>query len=136
MTVAQGGSRWKSARALVAGFVIIFALSLAVDQLFHLLGVYPPWGTPMWETGDNVLALSYRLVINTFGCWVAARLAPRKGFRHAMTLGWIGLGLSTLGVLGTLAQPMGPLWYPVLLALSSVPCAWVGGKLAERTAQA
>jgi hypothetical protein len=117
----------RSVLALVAGFVAIFVLSLATDQLFHALGVYPPWGQPMRETSLNLLALSYRLVYDTFGCYLAARLAPHNPMRHALILGGIGLVLSSLGALGAIMTDMGPSWYPILLALSSLPTAWLGG---------
>lgn len=28
----------------------------------------------------------------------------------------------------------GPAWYPIALVLVTLPCAWLGGKLAERRA--
>jgi hypothetical protein len=41
----------------------------------------------------------------------------------------------SIGVAGAIAiGDLGPLWYPVLLALSALPCAWVGGKLGARAA--
>ena len=120
----------RSTLAVLAGFAAIFVLSLATDQVFHSLGVYPPWGEPMRDTGDNVLALSYRLVYDTFGCYLAARLAPRNSMRHALILGGIGFVLSTLGGAAVLTQDMGPAWFPILLALLSLPTAWLGGWLA------
>jgi hypothetical protein len=119
----------RSILAVFGGFVVVFVLSLGVDQILHVLGVYPPWGQPMRETSHNLLALSYRLVFNIFGCYLIARWAPRHPLKHAMIGGAIGLVLSSLGAAGAIAADMGPAWYPILLALSSVPCAWVGGKL-------
>jgi hypothetical protein len=120
----------KSALALFAGLATVVAASLATDQAFHWLGVYPPWGEPMHEPALNALALSYRLVYGVLGPWVAARLAPRAPMGHALTLGGVGAVLSALG--GFAARDMGPLWYPLLLALSSVPTSWLGGWLATR----
>jgi hypothetical protein len=120
----------RSALALVAGFLAVAVSSLATDQVLHSLGVYPPWGEPMHEPALNGLALSYRLAYGVLGPWVAARLAPRAPMGHALTLGGVGAVLSALG--GFAARDMGPLWYPMLLALSSVPTAWLGGWLATR----
>jgi hypothetical protein len=122
--------------AVLAGLVAIFVLSLAVDQILHWLGVYPPWGQPMNEPSDNLLALSYRLVVNTFGGYLAARLAPRKPVGHALVLGGIGVVLSTLGVIAAIQMKLGPTWYPIALVVSSLPCAWLGGWLHRRTAAA
>lgn len=134
MTVADAPPRNlpRSTIAVIAGFVAIFVLSLATDQLLHSLGVYPPWGEPMRATSLNLLALSYRLVYDTFGCYLTARLAPRNPMRHALTLGGIGFVLSSLGAVGGIMADLGPAWYPILLALSSLPSAWLGGWLAHR----
>jgi hypothetical protein len=133
-TVADVAPRnvWRSLLAVIAGFVSIFVLSLVTDQLFHSLGVYPPWGEAMRETSLNLLALSYRLVYDTFGCAITAWLAPRNPMRHALILGGIGFVLSSLGVVGGIVADMGPAWFPILLALSSLPTAWLGGWLANR----
>jgi hypothetical protein len=53
--------------------------------------------------------------------------------RHAMALAIVGLVLSLLGLAANIAKPdLGPIWYPLALVLSAVPCAWLGGRLAER----
>ena len=122
-----------STLSVLAGFVAIFVLSIATDQVFHSLGIYPPWGQPMRETSHNLLALSYRLVYDTFGCYLTARLAPRHPMRHALILGGIGFVLSSLGGIGAIVQDLGPAWFPILLALSAVPTAWLGGALARRS---
>lgn len=123
---------WSSALALLAGFVVVIALSLGTDQLFHSLGVYPPWGEPMRETSDNLLALAYRCVYAVLGSYIAARLAPRHPMRHALILGAIGFVLSILGAIGAIAMDLGPIWYPIALVLTALPCAWIGGLLYQR----
>ena len=137
-TTAAAGSRPasvpRSIGAVLLGFAFVFATSLGIDQVLHVLRVYPPWGEPMHDTGLNLLALAYRLPIQVAGCWLAARVAPRNPMRHAMVIGWLGLVLGGLGAVGAITAKLGPAWYPILLALSSVPCAWLGGKLNERAA--
>jgi hypothetical protein len=56
---------------------------------------------------------------------------------HAMLLGWVGLALSALGVVVTwnLGPGYGPRWYPISLVVTALPCAWLGGKLAMRSAE-
>jgi hypothetical protein len=122
---------WRSIGAVLAGLLTIFILSLGTDQLLHSLGVYPPWGQPMRETGLLVLAFSYRLVYDVFGCYLTARLAPRAPMLHALILGGIGTVLATLGAIGM--WNFGPNWYPVLLAASALPSAWLGGVLHRMT---
>jgi hypothetical protein len=120
---------WKSVRAVILGFLVILVLSLGTDQILHWLGVYPPWGQPMNEVSDNLLALAYRTVYNVFGCYIAAKLAPHSPMRHALILGMIGLVLSTLGVVAAMMANLGPIWYPIALLISVLPCAWLGGFL-------
>ena len=121
--------RARSALALLSGFVLVVALSLGTDQLFHVLNVYPAWGEPMYDFGLNLLALSYRIVYAVAGSYVAAVLAPRFPMRHAMYLGYIGLVLSILGAIGAIAMKAGAIWYPIALVLTTLPCAWLGGAL-------
>ena len=120
----------RSIGAVLIGLIFIFVLSLATDQLLHSLNVYPPWGEPMWDNKLNLLALSYRVVYAIIGSYLTARFAPRNPMRHAMILGLIGLVLSSIGAIGAIVMAnLGPNWYPILLALTSVPCAWIGGRL-------
>ena len=124
----------RSILAIVVGFLAVVVLSLATDQLFHVLQVYPPWGEPMNEPSLNLLALSYRIVYTIFGSYLAARLAPRNSMRHAMILGIIGTVLGTAGAVATIPMHLGPAWYPIAIAATALPCAWIGGLLGTRGA--
>jgi hypothetical protein len=121
----------RSVGAVLAGFLTIVVLSLGIDQILHVLGVYPPWGQPMYEPGLNLLALAYRIVISVLGCYITAALAPRSPMRHALILGAIGVLVSTAGAFAAVGQNLGPVWYPIALVVVSIPCAWLGGRLYE-----
>lgn len=119
-----------STGAILGGLAAIIVLSLGLDMIFHALGVYPPWGEPMTEAGDNALALGYRTVISVIGGYVAARLAPYGPMRHALILGGVNFVLSVLGAVGTVAMmDLGADWYPLGLVFVAIPAAWVGGRL-------
>ena len=90
----------------------------------------------MYEPGLNLLALSYRLIYNVIGSYVIAKFAPHSPMRHALIGGWVGFALSALGAVATIPAHLGPLWYPVALALTALPCAWLGGYLHRRIAPA
>jgi len=122
---------WRSIGAVLAGLLTIFILSLGTDHLFHTFGVYPPWGNPMHGTGLLLLAFGYRIVYDVFGCYLAARLAPKAPMLHALILGGIGTVLATLGAIEI--WNFGPNWYPVALAASALPSAWLGGELHRLT---
>ena len=123
-------SIWRSFGSVFAGFVVVVVLSLAADQLMHSLGVYPPWGEPMNETGDNLFALAYRTVCGIIGSYIMARFAPYAPMRHAMIGGAIGFVLSSMGVIAAIKiGNLEPLWYPAALVITALPTAWVGGLL-------
>jgi len=119
----------RSTGAVLAGPVAVFVLSLGTDQVLHSLQVYPPWGQPLYDTGLLLLALAYRIVYGIVGGYVVARLAPRNPMRHALVMGIVGLVLSTAGVIAATRMDLGPMWYPVVLLLTALPCAWLGGLL-------
>jgi len=120
----------RSVLALVAGFVVVVVLSLAVDEVLHILKVYPPWGEPMNDPGLNLLAMAYRAVITVLGGYVTARLAPYAPMRHAAIGAGIGLALGTLGVIGAMSVGgLGPLWYPIGVAVTGPLCNLLGGAL-------
>src|SRR5207245_5092535 len=119
----------RSIRALVAGFVAVVVLSLGPDEIFHLVKVYPPWGERMTD-GLFGLATAYRIVYSVAGGYIVARLAPYAPLGHAILLVLIGLVPGVGGGWVAFAKPeLGPLWYPVALAVTGLPCAWLGGAL-------
>jgi hypothetical protein len=131
MTQASARSRrlLRSTAAVLAGFVAVAVLSLGTDQVLHVLGVYPPWGQPMFEPGLNLLALSYRIVYTIFGGYVTARLAPHSPMRHVWVLAGIGSLIGLAAAVATIPIHLGPAWYPIALALTALPCTWLGGVL-------
>jgi hypothetical protein len=128
-TTTQPRRLWQSAAALLLGFFAVALLSLGTDQVLHVLEVYPPWGEPMNDTGDNLLALTYRIVYAVVGSYLAAKCAPRHPMRHALVLGAIGLVLSSAGAIAAINMHLGPRWYPIMLVVTALPSAWLGGIL-------
>ena len=120
----------RSIGAVLLGFVFVFVTSLGTDQILHVLEVYPPWGEPMYETSDNLLALAYRTVYAIMGSYIMARFAPYAPMRHAMIGGAIGFVLSSIGAFAAISiGNLGPIWFPIALVLTALPCAWAGGLL-------
>jgi len=123
----------RSITAIVVAIVANVVLSLGTDQILHVLGVYPPWGQPMYDASLNLLALSYRIVFGVVSGYLVARLAPHTPMRHAAILGIIAVVLSTLGAVAAITQAdLGPAWYPIALAVVSYPCVWLGAVLQRR----
>jgi hypothetical protein len=126
---AHRGSILRSTGAILLGLIAIVALSLGTDQILHTLNVYPPWGQPMHDPALNLLALSYRCIYGVLGSYLAARFAPNAPMRHALTLGLLGVVLSTAGAVAAMGMDLGPTWYPIALVVTALPCAWLGGAL-------
>jgi hypothetical protein len=122
----------RSIGAVFAGLLFIFIVTTIIDVVLHATGVFPPWGKPMSDALFG-LATAYRIVISVAGCWIAARLAPSRPMGHALALGALGVVISAIGAAVTWNKgpEFGPHWYPLLLVVISIPCAWVGGKLFE-----
>jgi hypothetical protein len=121
-----GRSIW----AVLAGFILVFVLSIGTDLLLHLIGLYPDLGKAM---SDRLLALAtiYRTLYGVLGSYLTARLAPQRPMQHALIGGAIGVALSIVGAVVTWnhVPSMGPHWYPVVLIVLAMPGAWLGGKL-------
>ena len=120
----------RSIGAVAAGLVAIFAVTTATDLVMHAIGVFPPAGSPPMSSGLFLIAFAYRFVYDLAGSYLTARLAPDRPLGHALALGAIGVVLSIAGAIAF--WDAGPAWYPLGLAASALPCAWLGAKLDRR----
>ena len=121
------GRLLRSLGALLAGMIAVIVLSVGTDLVMHRLGVFPPPGQPMWDSRLLALAFAYRSVYGIFGGYLVARLAPYAPMGHALVSGVVGLVVSTIGAVAMWNR--GPNWYPIALAVTALPYAWVGGLL-------
>lgn len=121
--------------AVFAGLLTIFAVTTATDLLLHATGVFPPFSERMSDA-LFLLAAAYRVPYGIAGSYLTARLAPDHPLQHALTLGAIGVALSTAGAIAM--WDCGPAWYSLAIIAIALPSAWLGGKLRtqqlERTA--
>ena len=120
----------RSIGAVVAGSVVGIVLSIATDAAMHATGIFPPLGKPMSD-GLFGLALGYRVVYGVLGSYVIAWLSPDRQMRNALIGGALGFVASTVGAVVTWNKgpEFGPHWYPLALIVTTLPCAWLGGKL-------
>ncbi len=75
-------------------------------------------------------ATAYRSLCAAIGSAIAARLAPRAPMAHALSLGALGVALNIAGA--WVNWSYGSHWYPIALAVTALPCAWMGGACARR----
>lgn len=121
----------RSILAILAGFVLIFALATGTNMLlaavapetFHASGI-------VTGTGALVVSLVYVAVYAIAGCFLTGMLAPSHPTRHALILGALGLAFNLMAAVATWDQV--PSWYNLAGVALTMPYAWIGGRLAER----
>jgi hypothetical protein len=116
----------KSIGALLAGIVVVFALSTVTDMILETNGwmKIPFNDNPLWL---KLLVVIYRNIYVILASYVVATMAPSNPMKHAIIFGCIGLVLATLGAFAMWHEP--PHWYPVTLIILGFPAAWLGGKI-------
>src|SRR5262245_19003518 len=119
----------RSVGAVLGGLAATFVATTVIDIALHAAGVFPALGVRMADA-LFVLAFAYRIVLNTGGGYIAARLAPSRPLAHALALGAIGMIIATAGAIAFAGQ--GPVWYSLANIAIAVPCAYVGAKRASR----
>jgi hypothetical protein len=128
--MSSGGNKniFKSIGAVVAGFIVVFILSVATDAVLEKIGVFPPQTNGgLFVPWMLALALAYRIVYTVLGGYVAAKLAPTTPMRHALILGAIGFVAAAIGFVVNADKSQA--WYPIALIVTALPCTWLGGKL-------
>ena len=119
----------KSILAVLAGIVFIFITHTVTDLVLESLGVFPPPSEGLHVQWMVATAFAYRTILSIAGCYLTARLSPSSPMLHALIIGFIGLAISTAAAIVFIPMNLGPAWYPIALAISSIPCAWLGGWL-------
>jgi len=122
----------KSIGAVLAGLLFIVVSHTTVDKILEGLGIFPHPDQGLHVTWMLLLALAYRTVLSIAGCYISAVLAPSRPMLHALIIGFVGLVVGTGAAIAVIPMGLSPAWYPIALAVVSVPCGWLGGTLAER----
>jgi hypothetical protein len=113
--------------SILAGFLFAGILSAAVDHVFHVTGIYPPYGEPMLDHGLLAVAFAYRAVISIGAAYLTATLAKERAMKAAIIMGSIGSVLWLIGavVMWEFAYP----WYNILGVITGIPFSIIGAKL-------
>ena len=119
----------KSIGAIIAGIVFIVVTHLGADKILESLGVISPPEQGLHITWMLILVLAYRIIFQIAGGYLTAYLAPSRPMLHSIILGSIGLILTAVAAAVAIPMHLSPAWYPIALAISALPCAWLGGKL-------
>lgn len=125
--------RFRGVLAVAAGLIANVILSTATDFLMVGIGVFPPlteFGRPESFTDSMLLlALVYRTAFGVLGCWLTARLAPRRPMAHALALGTLGFVIGVVGAVATWGTWTS--WYSLAIIAVTLPSAWLGARLAQ-----
>jgi hypothetical protein len=126
----------RSIVAVIAGFVLVFVLSVGTDGLLMAL-----FRGQLAESGPEspsvlLLVLGYCFVYLVVGGYVAAWIAGRAEVTHGVVLGSIGLVVSValtlpmlLGLVPVPPQQSLPAWYAVACFISAITGPTLGGYL-------
>lgn len=124
----------KSIGAILAGFITVVVLSMGMDWLMEIIGIFPPPSEEgLFITWMLALALIYRTIFTVLGGYVTAMLAPVNPMRHIIVLGVLGTLGGIVGII--VGWDLSSHWYPIALAVLAFPSIWVGGKLYLRRAR-
>jgi hypothetical protein len=119
----------KSIGAVIGGLIFIMITHTATDAVLESAGILPK-GHLHVGTGLILFVVLYRLLWSMLGCYITAKIAPSAPMKHALILGVIGTVFSIAGAVVTMNMDLAPVWYGWMLAITALPAAWVGGKLA------
>ena len=120
--------------AIVAGVLIGAFLSILTDTILEQTGIVPSVadqmanGSPTWFL---IAATIYRCFYTVLSGYLGAKIAPSHPMRYAIALGCIALLANFAGVIAMWS--LGQNWYPIILTILALPCAWYGGRLATQS---
>ena len=118
----------RSILALLCGIVVGIALSAGTDLMLQVIGVAPAQNQ-RWPDGLLLLAAVYRSIYGVIASYIIARLAPNRPMGHSLVAGGLGTLVSALGAATMWSATAGQHWYPVALAVTALPTAWIGAKV-------
>jgi hypothetical protein len=113
--------------SIIAGLLTSAILATATDHVMHVTGIYPPYGQIYYDTDLFLLASAYRAVFAILGAYITAAIAREKSHKAVVILGIIGMALSVTGLIAMWG--VGPMWYPISLAVLAIPYTLLGEKL-------
>jgi len=131
--IAARPRRYRSVAAVLAGLILNVVLSTATDLLLVAASVFPPlreFGHPAsFSDSLLLLALLYRTAYGVLGCYVTARLAPRRPMAHSLALASIGFVIGVVGAVATWGTWTS--WYSLAIIAVTLPSGWLGARLSK-----
>jgi hypothetical protein len=110
--------------SILAGLLLNILLGGLSDHIFHITGVYPPYGESMKDHSLLILAFSYRAVFMVLGGYLTAFIARRKARKAVYILGILGAVIWLAGAIAMwdYAYP----WYNIIGIILAIPLTMAG----------
>lgn len=118
----------RSIAAVLAGVILGIVLSVGTDWGLRATGIAPAQNA-QWPSQLLLLATVYRSIYGVIASYVIAWLAPSRPMAHSLIAGGLGTVASALGAAAAWSTTAGQHWYPIALALTALPTAWLGAKI-------
>lgn len=116
----------RSILAIVVGFVLTGALNVGTNAALAHAGVIPASG-PTTDTVTLLIICAYVAAFGILGCYVTARLAPRRPLLHALVLGGLALAMSIPATIAVWNDT--PAWFNLYNLIAIMPYAYIGGRI-------
>jgi hypothetical protein len=117
-----------SFKGIIAGFILGQVLGVIATMLAAWICGVPLTKLDQYQDTKFLIAdFLFDLPCYFIGGYIAARLAKQNQLMNASIVGAIWV---VLNILASLAQARQPIWYIASWLLSSVPMAYLGGKIA------
>ena len=121
---------YRSVAAVLAGLMLNVILLSATDLLLVAVGIFPPlreFGHPAsFSDSLLLLALLYRTAYGVLGCYLTAKLAPRRPMTHSLALASIGFVIGVVGAVATWETWTS--WYSLAIIAVTLPSGWLGAR--------
>jgi MFS family permease len=124
----------RSLLAVVVAFAAM-AITVIVATVVSVRLLYPeaePGRLPAPTATWLAVNFAYSLAAAVLGGWLAAYLAPRAPFAHAVALAVVAVAMALPGILGG-GSPTQPDWYPAFMAALAVGGILLGGRLRHKS---
>ena len=123
----------RSVAAVLAGLILNVILSSATDLLLVAAGIFPPlreFAHPAsFSDSLLLLALLYRTAYGVLGCYLTARLSPKRPMAHSLVLASIGFAIGVAGAVATWHTWTS--WYSLAIIAVTLPSGWLGARLSK-----
>ena len=115
--------------SIITGIVFTVLWSIGTDLLMVKLGVFPSLESDAMSYNSSLLSIAfiYRSIYGIVGAYIGSVIAREQYMRSVLISGGLGFVVSLMGLVLTWGKSVA--WYPIMLTLTAMPFAYIGGKI-------